>query len=204
MTFSKCHKRIKWVWYMSVSYTHLFPQVAGMEYTINIGVPYDKGELYPGGSTFYAPASIRRVSIQSVGGKPFDVNATYTIAANSHIAAGGATYYVFTQAEKNEDTKIPLDQLVCEYIAEELGGTITAEQYSKTEGRITIIDEAPISYTDVAQDDWFYDAVIYATEHFVTVYFSIQHVCFLFSTFLHFCYTTVSFYPCLLYTSRCG
>ena len=141
-----------------------FPQVAGMEYTINIGVPYDKGDLYPGGSTFYAPASIRRVSIQSVGGKPFDVNATYTIAANSHIAAGGATYYVFTQAAKNEDTKIPLDQLVCEYIAEELGGTITAEQYSKTEGRITIIDQAPISYTDVAQDDWFYDAVVYATE----------------------------------------
>ncbi|MFQ8760092.1 MAG: bifunctional metallophosphatase/5'-nucleotidase [Intestinimonas sp.] len=43
-----------------------FPQVSGIVFTVDAGVAYDQGEQYPG-STYYAPASIGRVSIESVG-----------------------------------------------------------------------------------------------------------------------------------------
>ena len=49
-----------------------FPQVVGIEFTINATVPYEKGDNYPG-STFAAPkAPGARVTIHTVGGKEFD------------------------------------------------------------------------------------------------------------------------------------
>lgn len=142
-----------------------FPQVSGIAYTINVGEAYDQAELYPGGSTFYRPASIRRVTIQSVDGKPFDINATYTLASNSHLAAGGATFYVFTQAAFNEDTGVLLDDLVVDYVTDKLSGKITAADYGKTQGRITIVDEPSTAFSDVSKSDKYYDAVEYVSSH---------------------------------------
>ena len=85
-----------------------FPHVSGIVFTVDTGKVYDQGEQYPG-STYYGPKSIQRVSIQSVGGKAFDPNATYTIATNDFMAAGGDTYYAFKTASVNYDLGVPMD-----------------------------------------------------------------------------------------------
>lgn len=134
-----------------------FPQVAGIEFTINTGAAYDAGENYPG-TTYAEPASINRVTILTVGGQAFDVDATYTIVTNDFLAAGGDTYYAFKAAESGYDTGILLDQVVMDYITEELDGTVTAARYGQTANRIHTI-----SYNDVTAGDWFTSDVIYVT-----------------------------------------
>lgn len=134
-----------------------FPQVAGIEFTINTGAAYDAGENYPG-TTYAEPASINRVTIQTVGGQAFDADATYTIVTNDFLAAGGDTYYAFSAAESGYDTGISLDQVVMDYITEELDGTVTAARYGQTANRIHTI-----SYNDVTAGDWFTRDVIYVT-----------------------------------------
>jgi len=134
-----------------------FPQVAGIEFTINTGAAYDAGENYPG-TTYAEPASINRVTIQTVGGQAFDAGATYTIVTNDFLAAGGDTYYAFSAAESGYDTGISLDQVVMDYITEELDGTVTAARYGQTANRIHTI-----SYNDVTAGDWFTSDVIYVT-----------------------------------------
>ena len=49
-----------------------FPQVSGIVYTIDGTKTYDAGDVYEG-STYHAPKTIRRVTIQSVGGKAFNL-----------------------------------------------------------------------------------------------------------------------------------
>lgn len=134
-----------------------FPQVAGIEFTINTGAAYDAGENYPG-TTYAGPNSINRVTIQTVGGQAFDADATYTIVTNDFLAAGGDTYYAFSAAESGYDTGISLDQVVMDYITEELDGTVTAAAYGQTANRIHTI-----SYNDVTAGDWFTPDVIYVT-----------------------------------------
>ena len=134
-----------------------FPQVAGIEFTINTGAAYDAGENYPG-TTYAGPNSINRVTIQTVGGQAFDADATYTIVTNDFLAAGGDTYYAFSAAESGYDTGISLDQVVMDYITEELDGTVTAARYGQTANRIHTI-----SYNDVTAGDWFTPDVIYVT-----------------------------------------
>lgn len=134
-----------------------FPQVSGIEFIINTGAAYDAGENYPG-STYAGPNSINRVTILTVGGQAFDADATYTIVTNNFMAAGGDTYYAFSAAESGYDTGIPLDQVVMDYITEELDGTVTAARYGQTANRIHTI-----SYNDVTAGDWFARDVIYVT-----------------------------------------
>lgn len=134
-----------------------FPQVSGIEFIINTGAAYDAGENYPG-TTYAEPASINRVTILTVGGQAFDADATYTIVTNNFMAAGGDTYYAFSAAESGYDTGIPLDQVVMDYITEELDGTVTAARYGQTASRIHTI-----SYNDVTAGDWFTPDVIYVT-----------------------------------------
>lgn len=134
-----------------------FPQVAGIEFTINTGAAYDAGENYPE-STYAGPNSINRVTILTVGGEAFDADATYTIVTNDFMAAGGDTYYAFSAAGSGYDTGVPLDQVVMDYIAEELNGTVTAADYGEPAGRIHTI-----SYNDVDAGDWFAEAVNYVT-----------------------------------------
>ena len=139
-----------------------FPHVSGIVFTVDTGKVYDQGEQYPG-STYYGPKSIQRVSIQSVGGKAFDPNATYTIATNDFMAAGGDTYYAFKTASVNYDLGVPMDEVVMEYVTEELDGVVTTEDYGASEGRITIKKGLP--FTDVAADAAYYDDVLYVYEN---------------------------------------
>ena len=121
-----------------------FPQVSGIEFTVDTAKEFKAGDLYPG-STYHKPAGIERVTITSVGGKDFDEKATYSIATNDFMAAGGDTYYAFASAKTNYDLGLPMDEVLMDYIKEELGGTVTTAAYGEPAGRITVLaaEEAP-------------------------------------------------------------
>ena len=122
-----------------------FPQVAGFKYTINTAKAFDQGEQYPN-STFYAPASIRRVTINEINGQVFDPAATYAVVTNNFCAAGGDTYYRFKDASAQFDTSIPLDEALIEYITDKLGAVID-EPYAEPQGRITVIPAPSVNGT---------------------------------------------------------
>lgn len=138
-----------------------FPHVSGIVFTVDTTKAYDAGDLYPG-STYHAPKSINRVTIQSVGGKAFNPKTTYTIATNDFMAAGGDTYYAFNAAGF-VDTGVPMDEVVMDYITEELNGKVTAADYGEPAGRITIVKGLP--FTDVPVGAAYYDAVKYVYEN---------------------------------------
>lgn len=117
-----------------------FPQVSGIEYTVDTDKEFKaNAETYPG-STYYGPASINRVTINSVNGKAFSKDDTYAVITNNFCAAGGDTYYAFAAATDQFDTSVPMDEALMNYITEELGGTIGAK-YAEPAGRITITGE---------------------------------------------------------------
>lgn len=114
-----------------------FPQVAGMQFKVTTYEKYDaNAEPYPG-STYYGPKTINRVSISSINGKEFDPEATYAVITNNFVAGGGDTYYAFAAATNQFDTGLPLDEVVMEYITQELKGVI-GESYAEPAGRITV------------------------------------------------------------------
>ena len=88
----------------------------------------------------HKPASIERVTITSVGGKDFDEKATYAIATNDFMAAGGDTYYAFASASVNYDLGLPMDEVLMDYIKEELKGVVSEEAYGEPAGRITVLE----------------------------------------------------------------
>ena len=122
-----------------------FPQTSGIEWTVDCTRPYAKGDLYTlsGKDTaYFAPASIQRVTITAINGEPFDPAATYAVVTDNFLSAGGDTYNAFNRAYSagsGFDTGIPIDQALVQYITEALGGRITAEQYGKPRGSLTII-----------------------------------------------------------------
>ena len=142
-----------------------FPQVSGIEFTLNTGVPYVNGTQYAN-STYYAPANPgSRVTISTVNGEAFDPAATYTIATNDFTAKGGDTYGVFKIAGGWKDVGVSLEDALINYTTEELDGTITAEQYGVPAGRITIVDE-PANYpADLETGSWYYNAAVYALDN---------------------------------------
>ena len=122
-----------------------FPQVAGLEFTVNTAAAYDQGALY-GDTTYYAPASIGRVSINAVNGKPLEENATYAVVTNDFLAAGGDTYYALSASDAIVDTGTPMDEAVMDYITTQLNGVVPAERYGAPQGRIHIEDKVPMWY----------------------------------------------------------
>ena len=116
-----------------------FPQVAGVEFKLNLGVPFEKGEQYPD-STYFAPAKPgSRVTIKSVAGKPFNPAANYTVAVNSFQAEGGDTYYELTQNSYFTDTELLDRDALIDYV-NSLNGVI-GQQYAAPQGRIEIVNE---------------------------------------------------------------
>lgn len=115
-----------------------YPQTSGIKFTIDTTKPYQQGEAYPD-STYYAPAAITRVTIESINGKPFSLTDTYAVITNNFCAAGGDTYYRFLSASDQFDTGIVMDEAVMEYVSEVLGGNVTADKYGDVRGDQTII-----------------------------------------------------------------
>ena len=141
-----------------------FPQVAGINYTINSAKAYDANpETYPG-STYYGPKTINRVTINNINGEPFDAKATYAVITNNFCAGGGDTYYAFASATSKFDTGIPLDEALMDYITTELKGSI-GQEYAEPKGNITHVYRP---FRDVAEGAYYYYAVIWAYENNVT------------------------------------
>lgn len=124
-----------------------FPQVSGIEYTVNTGAKFSSTENYPG-STYGKPNAVNRVTIQRVGGAAFDPAETYSIVTNDFLGAGGDTYYTFKSSPVGYDTGVPLDEVLMDYITAQCKGTITKAAYGQTAGRIHFI-----SYDDVNASD---------------------------------------------------
>ena len=119
-----------------------FPQVAGIEFTVNGTVPYEKGEQYPN-TSYYGPAATgARVTIHTVGGADFDENATYTVAVTDFLTQGGDTYYQFkVAAEKEQPVACGFDyEAFAGYLIGPLDHKVD-ERYKEPQGRITIIEE---------------------------------------------------------------
>ena len=127
-----------------------YPQTSGIKWTLDTTQEYAQGELYIDlagkETTYYAPAEIKRVTIEAINGEPFDINATYAVVTNNFCAAGGDTYNVFGRAfvaGSTFDTGIPMDSAVVDYITEVLNGVITEEAYGLTRTNQTqILPEA--------------------------------------------------------------
>jgi len=123
-----------------------YPQTSGIEWTLDTTVEYDQGELYHNAdgsdTSYYAPASIKRVTITAVNGEAFDPDATYAVVTNNFCAAGGDTYNAFMRAFQDGagfDTGIPMDEAVTNYVTDVLDGKITAEAYGEPRGSETQI-----------------------------------------------------------------
>ena len=118
-----------------------FPQVSGIEFSVNATVPFEKGEPYPD-SIYCAPAAPgSRVTIHTVGGADFDEDATYAIAVTDFMAQGGDTFYPFKLAAEKEEP------VTCDFDYEALVGYLIGpldhevdERYREPQGRITIIE----------------------------------------------------------------
>ena len=94
---------------------------------------------YPG-STYFAPKSINRVTIQSVGGKAFDAGGYLHHRHQRLYGQPAATPTTrFVNASANYDLGIAMDEVVMEYITEVLGGTVTADKYGEATGRIHVL-----------------------------------------------------------------
>ena len=122
-----------------------YPQTSGIKWTLDTTKAFDQGAVYEldgKAGSYYAPASIQRVTIEEVNGEPFDPEAIYAVVTNNFCAAGGDTYNVFYRAYSEGagfDTGIPMDEAVMEYIEQVLEGTITAEAYGEPRGSATQI-----------------------------------------------------------------
>lgn len=94
-----------------------FPQISGMT------LSWD-GSKDPGS----------RVVEITVGGKPLDLNKTYSVATNSFVGAGGDGYTVFKSATDFLDTQFVDADVTADFIRQ--AGTISPQ----VEGRITRVD----------------------------------------------------------------
>lgn len=129
-----------------------FPQVSGIEYTVNTGAKFSSTENYPG-STYGKPNAVNRVTIQSVSGVAFDPAETYTIVTNDFLGAGGDTYYTFKSSPVGYDTGVPLDEVLMDYITAQCKGTITKAAYGQTAGRIHMISYDDVKASDASAND---------------------------------------------------
>ena len=119
-----------------------YPQTSGIEWTLDTTKAFDQGDVYVldgKESSYYAPATINRVTITAINGEPFDESATYAVVTNNFCTAGGDTYNVFSRSSSSFDTGIPMDEAVMAYVTEVLNGTITAEAYGEPRGSQTQI-----------------------------------------------------------------
>lgn len=116
-----------------------FPQVSGIEYTLDTTVPYARGEQYEG-SAYCKPAKPgSRLQIKTVDGKPFDPNKEYTLATYSFVCSGGNTYAGFlpyVQKTARAVGYLEVDAFI-NYLQTELHGVVP-ERYKEVQGRIVI------------------------------------------------------------------
>ena len=116
-----------------------FMQVSGLKYTVDTGKAYDRGEAY--GDNWFKAASLSRVTITEVNGRPFDAEAVYAVITHNANFNGMDSSYIFKEAaqtnERSTITTAVVRDIVWRYLAEELQNVI-GEDYAAPQGRITI------------------------------------------------------------------
>ena len=114
-----------------------FPQASGIQFTVDTSKAYAPNTATYPNSTYYGPASINRVTINSINGQAFDPAAIYGVVTNNFCAAGGDTYYAFTGASGQLDTGLLMDETLMNYITKELGGVV-GQTYAKEQNRVVV------------------------------------------------------------------
>ena len=118
-----------------------FPQVAGIRYTLDTRVPYEKGRQYPGSSYFAPQHPGSRVAIQEVGGAPYDPEKVYRIAVSEFVLRGGDAYGHAVEPGvvlESVSTGYVDKDAMRYYLVEGLHGTVP-DRYREPQGRITIL-----------------------------------------------------------------
>ena len=116
-----------------------FMQAAGLKYTVETDIPYEKAEAY--GDNWFRAGSIGRVTVDEVNGQPFDPETVYAVITSNANFNGMDSSYIFPEAaaenEKSTITTAVVRDVIWMYIAEELGSVI-GESYAEAQGRITV------------------------------------------------------------------
>ena len=117
-----------------------FMQVSGLNYTLDLGKAYDKGEAY--GNHWFKANSVNRVTITEVNGKAYDAAATYAVITSNSNFNGMDSSYMFKAAaaenEKSTITTAVVRDIVWMYIDEELNNVV-GDEYAAAQGRIKTV-----------------------------------------------------------------
>ena len=118
-----------------------FMQVSGLRYTVDTAKEYDKGEAYGDSGNWYRAASLGRVAVEDVNGKPFDPEAVYAVlTSNANFNGMDSSYMMKAAAEENEKSTITtavVRDVIWMYIAEVLENRI-GEDYAEVQDRIAV------------------------------------------------------------------
>ncbi|MGM9972914.1 MAG: 5'-nucleotidase C-terminal domain-containing protein, partial [Clostridiaceae bacterium] len=115
-----------------------FLQVSGLTYEINTYIP--SSVKMDANKMFVSVEGDYRVKNVMVGGKPLDVNKTYTLASHNYMLKNAGDGYSMFKGNKILQNEVLIDnQVLINYIVDELGGTV-GQQYSNPygQGRIAI------------------------------------------------------------------
>ena len=114
-----------------------FLQVSGVTYVIDAGIP--SSVVLNDEKEFVKVDGAYRVNDVMINGEPLDVEKTYTLASHNYMLKDGGDGFVMFKTDKLLKDSVMIDNAVLiNYIVDELGGTVTAEQYGEPAGRITI------------------------------------------------------------------
>lgn len=141
-----------------------FLQVSGLTYTIDATVP--SSVVMNEEKEFVKVDGPYRVKDVKVNGEPLDVSKTYTLASHNYMLKDGGDGFVMFKTDKLLKDSVMIDNaILINYIKDELKGTVTAAQYGKSQGRITIKASVADVFSDVEENSWFKDAVQYAYDN---------------------------------------
>ncbi len=130
-----------------------FLQVSGLSYEIHSYIP--SSVVLTENKEFVKVDGEYRVKNVLVNGEPLDLNKTYTLASHNYmLKSGGDGYTMFKDNKIIKDEVLIDNQVLINYIVDELGGTV-GEEYSNPlgEGRIKAVSEAPASDAPDASDN---------------------------------------------------
>ena len=116
-----------------------FPQVSGITFEIHTYIEYEGEYANPTN-----PGS--RIQNVCINGEPIDLDATYVMATNDFLAAGGDTYAILAENFENSGILIGinLEDALINYI-QSIDDNCAG--YAEPAGRIVIVDEAPVEPT---------------------------------------------------------
>lgn len=116
-----------------------FPQVSGITFEIHTYIEYEGKYANPTN-----PGS--RIQNVCINGEPIDLDATYVMATNDFLAAGGDTYAILAENFENSGILIGinLEDALINYI-QNIDDNCAG--YADPAGRIVIVDEAPVEPT---------------------------------------------------------